>query len=206
MDCSRTYLYTTITRNFFLLTSITSYYLLEPRNEKLTAFPKGFEMLAGDTYQRNFTWPVPDIEKSLWVNDPAMGSQSFLKQWALGFNCLNYNIAPEPALNRHFFPDKNFLDGKCTQGVRLEIMFPSCWDGKNLAGVNGDKHSHMAYPSLGNTGTCPEGFPVKMPQLFYESIWNTFEFKGQDGQFVFANGDPTGRFKQYLNHSNTIVN
>lgn len=148
-------------------------------------------MLAGDTNQRNFSYPVPDIEKSAWKGEYV--EQPFLRQWALGFNCLNYNAAAEPALYRHFMPDKSYLDQHCTEGVRLELMFPSCWDGKNLDGVNHDKKSHVAYPSLGNTGACPEGFPVRLATLFYESIWNTYEFKGQDGQFVFANGDPTGK-------------
>jgi len=156
-------------------------------------------MLAGDTNQRNFSYPIPDIEKSLWSGEYV--EQPFLRQWALGFNCLNYNAAPEAALYRHFMPDKAFLDQQCTQGIRLELMFPSCWDGKNLDGINHDKKSHVAYPALGNTGACPEGFPVRLPTLFYESIWNTFEFKGQDGQFVFANGDPTGE-PSTLPHSN----
>lgn len=147
-------------------------------------------MLAGDSNQRNFTYPVPDVEKSHWTGE--LKEQKFLKQWALGFNCLNYKAAPEPALYRHFLPEKSYLDKHCTEGIRLELMFPSCWDGKNLAGINNDKRSHVAYPSLGNTGTCPEGFPVRLISLFFESIWNTYEFKDQEGQFVFSNGDPTG--------------
>lgn len=161
-------------------------------------------MLAGDTNQRNFSYPIPDIEKSLWSGEYVQ--QPFLRQWALGFNCLNYNAAPEASLYRHFMPDKAFLDKQCTEGVRLELMFPSCWDGINKDGINHDKKSHVAYPSLGNTGACPEGFPVRLATLFYESIWNTYEFKGQDGQFVFANGDPTGRhsaFHSLLPHTNS---
>lgn len=167
-----------------------SYYLLEPKDAKLKAFPKGFEMLAGDTHRRNFSYPVPDIEKSAWTGD--LQSQDFLREWALGFNCLNYGATPEAALARHEMPEKSFLDQNCPQGVRLELMFPSCWDGKNLDGVNHDKKSHMAYPNLGNAGTCPEGFPVRMVSLFYETIWNTYEFKDEEGEFVFSNGDKTG--------------
>lgn len=52
----------------------------------------------------------------------------------------------------------------------------------------------MAYPSEVMTGDCPSGFPIRLPSLFYETIWNTAAFIGQAGQFVLANGDPTGTF------------
>jgi hypothetical protein len=147
-------------------------------------------MIAGDTFQRNFTWPVPDKPKSSWTGD--LQSQEFLRQAALGFNCLNYAIAPEGSLYRHFLPDKAYLDANCKDGVRFELMFPSCWDGKNLDGINHDKKSHVAYPSEVMTGNCPSGFETRLVSMFFETIWNTYEFVGQDGEFVIANGDTTG--------------
>lgn len=168
-----------------------AYYLLHPNpgNTTLSSFPAGFQMIAGDTNQRNFTYPVPDIEKSLW-NQPPYNTQAFLRQAALGFNCLNYNAPPEGALYRHFLPDKSFLDDNCPQGVRFELMFPSCWNGQREIPTN--KMDHMAYPSQVMTGECPEGFPERLPSLFYEVIWDTYAFRGQQGRFVIANGDPTG--------------
>jgi len=44
------------------------------------------------------------------------------------------------------------------------------------------------------TGNCPSGFDERLVSLFFETIWNTYEFVGQDGEFVLANGDPTGMF------------
>jgi len=147
-------------------------------------------MIAGDGNQRNFTLPVPDPEKSLWALDPAQSSQSGLAQKAVGFNCLNYDIDPEGALYRHFLPDKGYLDANCKDGIRAELMFPSCWNGKNVTSKN--KRSHVAYPDLVTTGSCPTDFPVRLPGLFYEIIWDTHAFAGVAGEFVLSNGDPTG--------------
>lgn len=137
------------------------------------------EMIAGDTYQRNFTYGD---------NDPT--SQNGLAQKALGFNCLNYDIAAEGSLYRHFMPDKAYLDANCKDGIRAELMFPSCWNGKDVTSAN--KKDHVAYPSTVMDGTCPDDFPIRLPGLFYETIWNTAAFDGVDGEFVFSNGDPTG--------------
>jgi hypothetical protein len=145
-------------------------------------------MLAGDPLQRNFTWPVPDPPKSSWSG--AQVSQKALRQKALGFNCLDYAGTAEASLYRHFMPNKTFLDANCPDGLRLELMFPSCWNGKD---VDSDDHkSHVAYPDLVITGTCPEGYETRLVSLFYETIWNTYAFKDVDGYFALANGDPTG--------------
>lgn len=145
-------------------------------------------MISGNNNQRNFTWPVPDPPKSDWSG--AEVSEFALEQKALGFNCLNYAADPEPSLYRHFLPDKAYLDANCTDGVRFELMFPSCWNGVDLDSA--DHKSHVAFPDEVMTGNCPEGFPIRLVSLFFETIWSTFAFDGVDGQFVIANGDPTG--------------
>ncbi|KAH7413660.1 hypothetical protein DE146DRAFT_2465 [Phaeosphaeria sp. MPI-PUGE-AT-0046c] len=163
-----------------------AYYLL--LGDNLKAFPKGFQMLAGDSRMRNFTGPKPDPPTSAWGLDDM--TQESLMQKSLGFNCLNYAKAPEGSRYRHFLPDKQYLDDNCADGIRAELFFPSCWNGKD---AKADDHkSHMAYPNLIDGGKCPEGFDTRVPSLFYETIWNTYKFKGQDGQFVWSNGDPTG--------------
>lgn len=146
-------------------------------------------MIAGDNEQRTFDYPVPDIQKSDWTG--VYANQSFLEQAALGFNCLNYAATPEGSLYRHFLPDKAYLDANCLDGVRFELMFPSCWNGVDLDSA--DHKSHVAYPSQVMTGDCPTEFPERLISLFYETIWNTYEFVGQDGEFVIANGDTTGK-------------
>ncbi|TEY44679.1 hypothetical protein BOTCAL_0347g00100 [Botryotinia calthae] len=167
-----------------------AYYLLY--GEKVTAFPKGFAMIAGNNDLRNFSdYVVPDIGRSFWQSTPPYNTQAFLRQAALGFNCLNYAAAAEGSLYRHFMPDKAYLDENCLDGVRMELMFPSCWN--ETAGVTApDGKSHMAYPDQLTDGTCPEGFDTRLVSLFYETIWNTAAYKSTDGQFVISNGDPTG--------------
>ncbi|CZS90192.1 related to glyoxal oxidase precursor [Rhynchosporium graminicola] len=166
------------------------YYLLVPNanNPKITAFPKGFEMIAGDSNQRNFSYPVPDIEKSLWFGKYA--EQPFLRQAAVGFNCLNYKRTPEGTLTRHFLPDKAYLDANCDDGIRFELHFPSCWNGRDR--TSHDKKSHVAYPGQVMTGECKEEFPVRLPSLMYEIIWATNAFKGIPGSFILSSGDTTG--------------
>jgi hypothetical protein len=163
-----------------------AYYMLIGDNIK--AFPKGFQMLAGDSRMRNFTGPVPDPPTSAWGLDDM--TQEALMQKSLGFNCMNYGKTPEGSRFRHFMPDKAYLDENCADGIRAELFFPSCWNGDDATAP--DHKSHMAYPNLIDGGKCPEGFPTRVPSLFYETIWATNKFKGQDGQFVWSNGDPTG--------------
>ncbi|KAE8354231.1 hypothetical protein BDV28DRAFT_164400 [Aspergillus coremiiformis] len=163
-----------------------AYYLLYGHN--VTAFPENFQMIAGDTYKRDFKWPIPDPPTSEWSGEET--SQAALRQKALGFNCLNYNQAAEPSLGRHFLPNKTYLDEHCTDGVRFEIMFPSCWNGKDVD--SHDHKSHVAYPSTVMDGTCPEGYDTRIVSLFYETIWDTYAFKNKKGTFVVSNGDPTG--------------
>jgi len=178
--------------------AISSYYFLFKNDANpdsgIKAFPKDFRMIAGDSLRRNYSVAdsdptKQDPEKSFWA---ALGqtSQTDLEQRALGFNCLDYSKHPEGSLYRHYLPEKNYLDANCKQGVRIEIMFPSCWNGKDL---NSENHrSHVAYPDLVMNGRCPKGFDVKLPGLFYETIWDTFAFAGYEGQFVLSNGDLHG--------------
>ncbi|KAK0719912.1 hypothetical protein B0H67DRAFT_486112 [Lasiosphaeris hirsuta] len=163
-------------------------------NGGIKAFPEDFRMIAGDTLRRNFSIGglganIPDPEKSLW-SMLGQTSQVDLAQRALGFNCLNYQKAPEGSLHRHYMPEKDYLDANCEDGVRIEIMFPSCWNGKDLDSKN--HRSHVAYPDLVMNGDCPSGFDVKIPGLFYETIWATNAFAGREGEFVFSNGDIQG--------------
>lgn len=67
------------------------------------------------------------------------------------------------------------MDVSCKM-VRQTIIFPACWDGKNLDSP--DHESHVAYSGVGATGggACPSDFPVKLPQIMYEIMWNTSSF------------------------------
>ncbi len=145
-------------------------------------------MLSGDTNQRTFDFPFPDPPKSEWSGDQL--TQFALGQKALGFNCLNYATEPEATLFRHTMPDKSYLDRTCKDGLRVELAFPSCWNGKDLDSSN--HRDHVAYSNLVLDGECPPDFPVRLPTLLFEMIYNVAPFKGEAGEFIFSNGDKTG--------------
>lgn len=147
-------------------------------------------MISGDTRQRNFTLPIPDPPTSFWTANDT--TQSALAQKAMGFNCLNYTsgFATEGSLLYHYIRNKTFTDEECPDGLRLELMFPSCWNGRDLTSEN--HKSHIQFPELVQTGDCPDGFPVRMPVLFYETIFDIKLFKNYSGRFVIANGDFEG--------------
>ena len=140
-------------------------------------------MIAGDPFKRASVLPTPDNETP---------SQAALSEEQIGFNCLNYDQGAhiEGSMEVHYLRDKAYLDQFCKVGVRAEIQFPNCWNGKDLDST--DHKSHMAFGSRGRNGPCPEGFPVRIPAVFFETIYQTRNYVGQAGEFVLANGDPTG--------------
>lgn len=152
------------------------------------AIPNGMKMISGSNYRRNFTLQVPDPSLP-WSGKDA--TQDALRQKAVGFNCLNYDKTPEGTLERHFLPNKTFMEENCPDGIRLEVLFPICWNGKDLHSQ--DFTSHVAYSDAGaNGGRCPEGFDVVINQLLFETIYPTQNFIGKNGYYLFSNGDPTG--------------
>ena len=76
----------------------------------------------------------------------------------------------------------------------------SCWDGKNLDSP--DHQSHLfntAGEAFSVAGKCPDSHPVRVPQVAYETLWNTSMFNDkslwpEDGSqpFVWSTGDPKG--------------
>lgn len=187
------------------------YYLLnggltsDGKKQKIEAFPNGFQMISGHNLNRNSSLPSPQdpnvrYEAPLADMGPWKEPQNVLAQRALGFNCMNYQqgVTPEPTLARHSFPNKAFLDAHCPDGIRLELMFPSCWNGEN---DSADHKSHVAFPDSVMSGDCPAGFDRRLPSLMYETIVATDHFKGRNGKFVISNGDPTGKSTFFCNHS-----
>lgn len=145
-------------------------------------------MIAGDPTLRDF--PFPEVEKSLWQASDR--TEDALRQKAVGFNCLNYAAPANAALGLRKMPDN--MANNCVDGLRTEVFFPSCWNGKDVDSTN--HRDHMRYPSLMDDGICPKGYETRLVSLFFETIWNVHSFAGQDGEFMFSTGDPTG----YGNH------
>ena len=151
----------------------------------MEAFPNGFRMVSGMNDQRT---EIPRSTES----GSSFPAQDYLAQQALGFNCLHYDVnPPENSLAYHQLRSKSFIDSTCTDGVRFELMFPSCWNGQN---DSPDHKSHVAFPSgVQGTGDCPVGYDRRLPALFFETKYDTPAFAGKSGQFVLANGDTTGK-------------
>lgn len=159
-------------------------------------FPENFRVIAGDGTLRNWPWESQEF------NDPRVGKEGTNRHWtkedglneakkrqhAIGWNCLNQFGPVEDTAGRKFLPQGM----KCDFGLRAEMYFPSCWDGKN--DDSPDHRSHVAYPTGVEAGECPPGFPIRLPTLLFEVIWNTHSFVSRgNGQLVLSNGDTTGK-------------
>ncbi|KPV72906.1 uncharacterized protein RHOBADRAFT_55573 [Rhodotorula graminis WP1] len=150
-----------------------AYYLFrfnEADKTNVTAFPPGFRMLAGDPFARSYN---------------LAGSA----EDTIGWNCLG---APEPTrVEGSGLP----VDRYCSDNLRGEVRFPSCWDGVNLYNPDG---SHMAY-SDGEIGPCPDSHPVRLVTLFMEisfAVQDVEPYRNEtmnpSQPFVLAMGDPYG--------------
>ncbi|KAI3319799.1 hypothetical protein HD806DRAFT_508020 [Xylariaceae sp. AK1471] len=125
---------------------------------KVTAFKKGFRMLAGNAANSdpNKT-PKANICHRCWTSPsdtPFVG----------GAPCTGTDTVDIPKT-------------KTCKMIRQTIIFPTCWDGKNLDSP--DHQSHVAYSSgSGATGggACPSTHPVKLPQIMYELMWDVRQF------------------------------
>ncbi|AKS43038.1 DUF1996 domain-containing protein [Wenzhouxiangella marina] len=65
-------------------------------------------------------------------------------------------------------PDFRPYIPECTapDRVRMDLFFPSCWNGVDLDSP--DHKSHMAYPEqVGGLMVCPESHPVPLPRVSY---------------------------------------
>ena len=129
-------------------------------------------MLAGDPFLRSYN---PSIDDSRSIT----------------FRCLDANDASGTG------PDTNGLPTTpCRGGIRSQINFPTCWDGKRVDTPN--HRDHVAYAinaSFGNFGQgCPASHPVQLPLLFLETYWDTAPFNSgwANGKqpFVWSMGDP----------------
>ncbi|KIK02989.1 hypothetical protein K443DRAFT_656070 [Laccaria amethystina LaAM-08-1] len=139
---------------------------------KTTAFPDDFRMLSGTPTLRTYD------------------STSYAQQ-AVTFLCLNFN---GQSTKWNSLPTTS-----CPSGIRAQINFPSCWDGKNVDSA--DHKSHVAFLSGGpDSGTCSDPkYPVTLPRIFIEVYWSSQSFdavrsqaKNSTQPFVYSSGDPTG--------------
>ncbi|KAL2265060.1 hypothetical protein VTJ83DRAFT_7570 [Remersonia thermophila] len=172
---------------------ITVYYTA-PGPNTVTAFKPGFRMFTGDVMRRTPTNLGRRVQSCYRCYD--------------GPNFQGNSMAPcfDPQRDTEHFPTK-----PCPGGIRSSVIFPICWDGKNLD--TPDHKSHVAHPVDGPAsfalvdGRCPQSHPVKIPQVHYEIVWDTRQFNNRnewptDGSqpFVLSTGDPTG----YAQHGDYV--
>ncbi|KAF2022308.1 hypothetical protein BU24DRAFT_363508 [Aaosphaeria arxii CBS 175.79] len=131
------------------------------KSGKVTAFKKGFRMLAGvATNTDGSKVRKGDICHRCWTSPNEgtfVGAQP----------CSGSDTVDIPSST------------SCKM-IRQTIIFPNCWDGKNLDSP--DHQSHVAYgQGSGATGggACPSSHPVKVPQVMYELMWNVTTFADQ---------------------------
>ncbi|RYO17372.1 hypothetical protein AA0121_g5910 [Alternaria tenuissima] len=131
-------------------------------NQKITAFPKGFRMTVGSPT----TNTVEDAKKHP----------------GLRFVCLQDK-------NTRFPESPDFPPKACKGGIMTVHHFPSCWDGKNVDSPNHQDHMYnTAKEAFSPAGACPSSHPVRMPQVAYETLWDTTQFNNmwpKDGSNPF---------------------
>ncbi|KAK3388003.1 hypothetical protein B0H63DRAFT_500953 [Podospora didyma] len=152
---------------------MTVYYTPSYTGAKATAFQPGFRMVVGNPMIRT--------------------AAENAKYRQLTFTCLQ-------DLSTRTGETADMPKTACPAGIMSNVRFPTCWNGKDLDSP--DHASHVAYPSSGtfeSGGPCPSTHPVKIPQLFFEIIWDTRQFNDKslwptDGSqpFVWSYGDYTG--------------
>jgi hypothetical protein len=76
------------------------------------------------------------------------------------------------------FPElANLPTTPCPMGIMAVHHFPSCWDGKNLDSPDHQSHMYITTKdAFRPSGPCPASHPVRMPQVAYETIWDTRKF------------------------------
>jgi len=126
--------------------------------------PAGFRMLAGDPLRRT-------------------QNNADFAQRAISIMCMDIGDGGKEY--------NGFPPVRCTNMMRAQVYFPSCWDGVNVDTPN--HQSHVAYPAIGdyNGGVCPKSHPVAIFSIFFEFFFDTSPITDFN-RFAFANGDPTG--------------
>jgi hypothetical protein len=142
------------------------YYLDRGPNVNQTVpFPKGFMILSGDKSARSYDNATMTYGTKEHPGRPVADRVSF--------NCLDDETLEKP------------------NGMRAQIHFQSCWNGR---GLYRQDNSHVAYQSGIDNGICPPTHPVQIPHIFLEVFYDVALVPDQtpDGLFTFSQGDPTG--------------
>eukprot|EP00122_Pirum_gemmata_P009279 Pgem_evm1s8574 len=137
----------------------------------LEPFPENFRMVAGDPMRT--------------VYDPSNRVH----------NKIRYNCVDDGKMYHHF--PKFDKEEPCNR-LRVEILFPSCWNGKH---DDVDYSKHMAYPIGGSeeTGRCPKTHPHRLTHLFFETFYDVGH-RPEGGELISSTGDISG----YAHHGDFL--
>ncbi|OAL02805.1 hypothetical protein IQ06DRAFT_120332 [Phaeosphaeriaceae sp. SRC1lsM3a] len=122
---------------------------------KVTAFPPGFRMTVGN---------------------PASTTKNHA---GLSYQCMS---GSNRGTITNTMPTK-----PCSGGIFTTHHFPPCWDGKNLDSPDHQSHTYNTVTSEGftNAPKCPSSHPVRVPQVTFETVWDTSKFNS-----MWTNGAP----------------
>ena len=97
-------------------------------------------------------------------------------RWSCGTGSPRQATAPE-------------CEGKVT--LRLEVIFPDCWNGKDL-----DSEDHKSHMATSSGGECPESHPVPVPQLM---LALSYPIRGPGHDLKLASGDTGTAHADFFN-------
>ncbi|KAL8949799.1 MAG: hypothetical protein Q9222_004116 [Ikaeria aurantiellina] len=147
---------------------MTVYYEGRGNDRNLQPFPPGFRMVSGVTGARSYN-----------SQDLIPGS-SRPKSDRVSFACLDGHPNME---------QPSMVDTDCKDGLRAQVHFQSCWNGKDLYK---EDNSHVEYMSGLDNGVCPPTHPVPLIHMFFEVLYSVNSVNKDGGKFVFSQGDTTG--------------
>lgn len=161
------YAYDSVNKTYMGIPATIRFYYFLPRSyptEVVEPFPRGLRMLVGDPARKTPT-----------------GLASFSCQREFAFT----NSLTGDSFN---------FNSDCSYGLKTDLFFPGCWNGRDLWKSD---MSHMSYPAGGGyrDGPCPTTHPVRVPVLQLEYTWHTSQALGNKplrGNLRWANGDTTG--------------
>ncbi|KAI1814807.1 hypothetical protein GGS20DRAFT_385778 [Poronia punctata] len=151
--------------------------------------------LLRDNIQQN---PVKSFQPGfrMTVGSPSTEGNAHV---GLRYQCLN------GAMRGPEMPD--FPTSPCSGGIFVTQHFPACWDGENLDSPDHQSHMYNTITSDGfvSAPPCPASHPVRMPQVTYETVWDTTKFNsmwpsGTPNPFVwsFEGGTGNGNHADYM--------
>jgi len=163
-------------------------------NKSLSLVPQGgltvyYPSRQGSGAQANPAWQAIPPGLRIVAGSPTRRTYnaSIVSQKAISYACLS-STSSGPETGE--FPTATRV---CDNGLRAQVWFPMCWNGKDLDSA--DHFSHMSYPiEAPDGGNCPAGYPVRIPGVFFELLFSVSSFPHGNGvqPFLWSNGDTTG--------------